>query len=207
MVVCRKASGEDCAVCDFIDALYNTKQKEDESLAKRMGASSRYYFNVIDRSVEEGDEGYGEVLVYGAGTTVFQDILGIIVDPDYGDITDPEKGYDIIITKSGSGLKTEYKTNARPKQTPIGVDGWESKLIDLSIFAKPKSNDDLEKILYGEEPSDEKESTSTNSSSNTSSSSASSSSKPKDDNPSTDIPEGGDEIEQEIAAMLQKHGK
>lgn len=146
---------ENCPIHEFVDSLFKTGDKEDEKLAKRMKASSRYYFNVIDRSLEEGDENYGKVQVFGCGTTIFTDILGIIVDPDYGDITDKDQGFDIIITKSGSGLDTEYKTNARPKQTPIGIDDWEEQLADLAKLATPKDYAKRAAILAGEDVKDD----------------------------------------------------
>lgn len=151
MVVVPINDNEPCPIKDFVDALFKTGDKDDEKLAKRMRATTRYYFNIIDRSLEEGDEGYGEVMVFGCGASIFTDVLGLIVDPDYGDITDPENGYDIIITRTGTGLDTEYKVNARPKQTPIGFDDWEDKLVDLSIFTKVKSYEEREAILNGEE--------------------------------------------------------
>ena len=157
MVTCGKTARSTCAVCEFVDELYKTKDKEDEKLAKAMRATSRYYFNVVDRSLEEKDEDFGEVNVFGSGATIFTDILSIIVDPDYGDITDAKEGYDLIITKSGKGLNTEYKTNARPKQTAIGIEEWEEKMIDLSFFSKPKSDEDLIAILEGKEPSKDEE--------------------------------------------------
>lgn len=145
--VCRKAAGEKhCPVCDLVDALYKG-DADDKKLAGRIKARGKYYFNVIDRSVEEDDENFGKVLVYGSGVTVFEEILGIICDPDYGDITDAKEGYDIIITKSGKGLDTEYKINARPKQTKIGVDDWEEKLVDISVLTKAKSEEDIEYLL------------------------------------------------------------
>lgn len=205
MVTCGKTARSTCAVCDFVDALFKSGDKEDEKLAKRMRATSRYYFNVIDRSVEEGQEGYGEVMVFGSGATIFTDILGIIVDPDYGDITDPEEGYDIIITKSGKGLDTEYKTNARPKQTPIGIDGWEEKMIDLSFFAKPKSDEDMEAILEGREVSKKDED---EGESEKPSKPSKQSSKPKvDDDDNEELGGDADDIEAEIAAVLNKHKK
>lgn len=145
------SSKDNCPIHAFVDALYKSGDSDDEKLAKRMRASNRFYFNVIDRSLEEGDEGYGEVMVFGCGKTIFTDILGIIVDPDFGDITDPENGFDIIITKSGKKLDTEYKTNARPKQTPIGIADWKEKLNDLQKISEPAAYEKREKILTGEE--------------------------------------------------------
>lgn len=146
------SSTANCPIHAYVDTLYKSKDPDDEKLAKRMSAKTRYYFNVIDRSVEPGQEGYGDVLVFGCGSTIFTDILSIVVDPDYGDITDPSEGYDIIITKSGKKLDTEYKTVARPKQTEIGIKDWKEKLNDLSKFASPKSYEEREAILNGDTP-------------------------------------------------------
>jgi hypothetical protein len=141
--VCRKAAGEkSCPACDFVDELFKG-DKDDEKLAKKIKAKMKYYYNVVDRSLEEDDEGYGEVLVYGGGVSVFEEILGIICDPDYGDVTDSEKGFDIIINKSGKGLDTEYKVNARPKQSEIGIEDWETKLVDLDVLTNAKSEEDI----------------------------------------------------------------
>lgn len=155
MVTCGKMARGTCAVCSYVDALFKSGDKQDEALAKRMKAKSRYYFNVIDRTVEDTAEEFGNVLVYGSGPTVFTDILGIIVDPDYGDITNADEGYDLIITKSGKGLDTEYKTNARPKQSAIGIGDWAEKAVDLSTLTKPRSDADLELILEGKDPKEE----------------------------------------------------
>lgn len=202
MVTCGKTARSTCAVCDFVDALYKTKDKEDEKLAKRMRATSRYYFNVVDRSVEEGTEDYGEILVFGSGATIFTDILGIIVEPDYGDITNAEKGRDVIINKSGKGLDTKYNTQARPVETAVGIEDFDEKAIDLTVFTKPKSDEDMEAILEGKEPSgnsDEKEDTPSTSTGNSS------------DAPKNEEVAGGDteqdDIEKEIAAVLNKHNK
>lgn len=148
---------EACPIKDFVDALYKSGDKDDEKLAKKMRATNRYLFNVIDRSVEEGQEGYGEVMVYECGPSVFTDILSIICDPDYGDITDPENGWDIIITKTGKDLETEYKVNARPKQSPIGIEGWEEKLYDLQKLATPVPYEKRAKLLEGDNSDDNDE--------------------------------------------------
>jgi hypothetical protein len=200
---------ENCPIHAFVDALYKTKDADDEKLAKRMKASNRYYFNVIDRSIEEGKEGFGDVLVFGCGTTIFTDILGIIVDPDYGDITDPDEGYDIIITKSGKKLDTEYKTNARPKQNSIGIADWKEKLNDLSKIATPKDYAKREAILAGEETSDDeddkKETTGTTSTSTEKKTESKKETKKTDNPPDEFDASEADDIEAEIQAMLNKH--
>lgn len=204
------SSPENCPIHEFVDKLFDSGDKDDEKLAKSMRMSNRYYFNIIDRSIEEGEEGYGDVQVFGCGTTIFTDILGIIVDPDYGDITDPEKGFDIIINKSGSGLQTEYRTNARPKQTPIGIEGWEEKLADLQRIATPKSYEDRLAILNGEEPESSDSGTTTEVKSETKPETKPEPVEKKEpvNNPTGEFDESeADDIEAEIQAMLNKHKK
>jgi hypothetical protein len=207
MVTCGKVARGSCAVCDFVDALFKSGDKEDEKLAKRMRATSRYYFNVVDRTVEKGSEGFGDILVFGAGATIFTDILGIIVDPDFGDITNPDNGRDVIITKSGKQLDTEYKTQARPVQTELGIDKWDEKMVDLSLFLKPRSDEDLEAILEGKEPSGNRDSNDEKSSSGDKASGGGSKSSADEDESSDETGTDVDDIEAEIAAVLAKNKK
>ena len=70
-----------------------------------------------------GEEGEG-VRFWGFGKTVYQEILGYIDDPDYGDITDPSSGRDLTIEyKSDEGdAGTTYPTTTirvKPSQTPL----------------------------------------------------------------------------------------
>ena len=37
------------------------------------------------------------VRFWGFGKTVYQELLSIIFDPDYGDITDPVNGRDVVV--------------------------------------------------------------------------------------------------------------
>lgn len=200
------SSPANCPIHEFVDKLFKSGDKDDEKLAKRLRATNRYYFNVIDRSVEEGTEDYGKVQVFGCGSTIFTDILGIICDPDYGDITDAEEGYDIIINKSGKGLDTEYKTNARPKQTPIGIDDWKEKLNDLQKIATPKSYEKRAQILAGEDDGHEDNDSDSHESPSSKPSTPAKEEKEKPENPSDEFNETeADDIEAEIAAMLKNN--
>src|SRR5690606_9181927 len=94
--------------------------------------------------------------VFGSGIGIFKDILGLIVDPEYGDITDEKEGLDLIITKTGSGqFNTNYDVKTVRKESPVGFDGWEEELTDLSILTKSKSYDDIAAILDGGQESEE----------------------------------------------------
>jgi hypothetical protein len=69
-----------------------------------------------------GEEGEG-VKFWGFGKTVYQEILGYIADPDYGDITDPSSGRDITIEyTSAEDAGTSYPVTTirvKPNVTPL----------------------------------------------------------------------------------------
>ena len=46
--------------------------------------------------IVRGEESEG-VKFWGFGKTAYQELLSIIIDPDYGDITDPKNGRDITL--------------------------------------------------------------------------------------------------------------
>jgi hypothetical protein len=75
--------------------------------------------------VVRGEEKEG-VRFWGFGKTVYQELLSIIADPDYGDITDAVSGRDVAVefkTAEETG-KSFPSTSIRvkPNQTPITED-------------------------------------------------------------------------------------
>ena len=59
------------------------------------------------------------VKVWSYGKTAYETLLGYVLDPDYGDITHPETGTDIVLTYTvpntpGSFPKTQLKPRRRP---------------------------------------------------------------------------------------------
>ncbi len=97
-IVCPKRNfGEHCPICEFASSLWRegVDQNDDESkkLAKSLFVRARYFSPVLVRGRE--DEG---IKVYGYGKRAYENLLGYILDPDYGDITDPMEGTDISLT-------------------------------------------------------------------------------------------------------------
>jgi len=97
-IVCpRRNYGEDCPICEFASALWkegtNNNDEESKKLAKSLFVRARFFSPVVIRGRE--DEG---VKVYGYGKRAYENLLGYILDPDYGDITDPLEGTDIALT-------------------------------------------------------------------------------------------------------------
>ena len=103
---------------EFADKLKSSGNREDWRLGKKLEAKLRTFAPVVVR----GEEGQGTKF-WGFGKTVYQELLSIIADPDYGDITDPVNGRDVMVeflTAEETGANFP-KTNIRvkPNQTPI----------------------------------------------------------------------------------------
>jgi len=97
-IVCPKRNfGEECPICEFASALWregtDTNDEESKKLAKSLFVRARYFSPVVIRGRE--NEG---VKIYGYGKRAYENLLGYILDPDYGDITDPMEGTDISLT-------------------------------------------------------------------------------------------------------------
>ena len=106
---------------EFAQKLKSTGSKDDYRLGRKVEAKMRTFAPVVVR----GEETQG-VRFWGFGKTVYQELLSIIADPDYGDITDSVSGRDIAVefkTAEETG-KSFPSTSIRvkPNQTPITED-------------------------------------------------------------------------------------
>ena len=106
---------------EFAQKLKSTGSKDDYRLGRKIEAKMRTFAPVIVR----GEEKEG-VRFWGFGKTVYQELLSIIADPDYGDITDTTNGRDVAVefkTAEETG-KSFPATSIRvkPNQTPITED-------------------------------------------------------------------------------------
>ena len=149
-------------VQEFADKLKSTGEKDEWIQGKRLEPKMRTFAPVIVR----GQENEG-VKFWGFGKTVYQELLGVIADPDYGDITDATNGRDIGIDRqTPAEAGNQYgKTTVRvkPNQTPITEDADQLKSIfdnqsDLTELYTEPSYDDLKEVLSNYlNPSDDNE--------------------------------------------------
>lgn len=124
---CLLALGQDvCPVCKLIAHHESADDEDVVSALKNLRPNRAFLMNIINR-----DATHPGVRLYKATVGVFKDIVSFFADTDYGDITDPEEGHDIKIERTGEHIQTRYKVRVRPKASPIGIKGWESKLFNL----------------------------------------------------------------------------
>jgi len=88
----KKNFGEDDPLDSFVRQLFNEGDEESIKMAKNLMARQRFFSPVIVR----GEEDKG-VQIWGYGKMVYQNLLNLVLNPDYGDITDPESGTDLVI--------------------------------------------------------------------------------------------------------------
>jgi hypothetical protein len=136
-------------IAEFADALKSDQTrdpKERYAEARPFMPKLRTYIPVIVR----GEEDKG-VRFYSFGKTVYQELLSYISDPDYGDITDPKTGRDIVVEyipqeKSDTNFsKTSVKV--KPSQTPLSTDPaqmkmWMTEQPDIKeLYTEPTYNE------------------------------------------------------------------
>ena len=152
---------EPCPFMEKYEELKQSKDEDDKELAKRLIPRRRY---VIGGIIYKDDKGNGVdyegqnrgVLIAGA---VYQDIIDLYLDEDEaGDMTDPVTGYDIKITRSGSG---KFDTTYSVRQCkPSKLDKKYRSELDLEKIVRDqiKPYDELEEELnkfLNEAPADD----------------------------------------------------
>jgi len=148
----HKMYGEDCPVCGFVSKLWDeynqTQDDETRKAANNLKAKPRYYSLVMDREDE------GRVMVWSYSKTVCQELVNIVLNPDYGDITDPQTGNDMRISSSKKA-KAIYATvdlQPRPIKTALlesqdAIDDMMATAPDVHSITTRKSFDEIKDAL------------------------------------------------------------
>jgi hypothetical protein len=136
---------------EFSGKLKSTGVKDEWIQGKRLEPKMRTYAPVVVR----GQESEG-VKFWGFGKTVYQELLSIIADPDYGDITDAINGRDITVEKmTPAEAGNQYgKTTIRvkPNMTPLTEDKEQLKSmiesqVDINELYNEPTYDELKEVL------------------------------------------------------------
>lgn len=148
-VICRKnLSGRDvvCPVCDYVDELLQSGRREDAFIARDIMARERFIVNIVD--VEDPKAG---VQVWEMGKGLFNDVLLLFLDEEYGDLDNLDSGRHIIVKRTGEGkLDTRYNVVPSSAVTRVPQKVLE-KLHDLdALYPVPKA-EEISATLYGEE--------------------------------------------------------
>ena len=140
---------KDDPIQELINKLRDDGGKESYELAKKLYPKMRTYAPVIVRG--EGDKG---VQIWGFGKMVYQSLLNIMLDEDYGDITDPTEGRDVkvVCTKLPGRKWATTEVRPRGKATSLSddtdaVQDWMSNIPDPTKLYECKTYDELSGIV------------------------------------------------------------
>jgi hypothetical protein len=153
--------GKPDPIQELITKLRDDGSKESYELAKKLYPKMRCYAPVVVR----GEEDQG-IRVWAFGKTVYQSLLNIMLDEDYGDITDPSQGRDIKVNCTKAPGRQWASTEVRPRGKSSKLSdrteqskAWIAAIPNLDEIYALKTYEELEQIvtawLNGSDESDD----------------------------------------------------
>lgn len=139
--------GKKDPIQDLINKLREDGSDASRELAKKLYPKMRTYAAVVVR----GEEDKG-VRLWSFGKMIYQDLLRLMLDEDYGDITDPENGRDIkvSVTKTPGKQFADTKIQPRANPSPLSKDTaqakqWLTTIPRLEDYDELLSSEEIEK--------------------------------------------------------------
>lgn len=145
----KKNAGGKCPLCEMAIKIYKDKSssEEEKKVAKKLNAQKRCYTQVLVR----GKDGVADKpQVWGFSSKLEGELLDIINNPDYGDITDAKDGNDLVVKTSARNEQTKMFTiSAIPRPKPSMAAPTDAAIKKI-IEECPKQSDVLLHITYDE---------------------------------------------------------
>lgn len=147
----KKNFGEDDPLDSFLQELWREGTEESTKMAKSLMARQRFFSPVIVRGQE--DEG---VKIWGYGKQVYEQLLNLVLNPEYGDITDPQEGTDLLLSYGKPAGASFPQTKLMPSRRTstmckdLDEDGCSELLEtipDFNSLFERKSPEDVQQLL------------------------------------------------------------
>jgi hypothetical protein len=146
----KKNFGDEDPLDGFVRKLFNEGTEDSIKMAKNLMARQRFFAPVVVR----GEEDAG-VRVWGFGKMVYEQLLNLVLNPDYGDITDPETGTDLVVHygKPAGASFPQTKITPRRRNSFLSETGteeaaqWMEGVPDFDTLFERKSADDVGALL------------------------------------------------------------
>jgi hypothetical protein len=145
----KKNHGKDCPVCNF--AWHIMKEAKDNNdadtlkLSKSLLPKQRFFSPVYVR----GEENQG-VRLWGYGKMAYTELIQLVLNPDYGDITDTDTGTDLVINYGKPAGASYPVTKIHPRRRPSALaeskDDINSLLDGIPEFAENFNQKTIEEI-------------------------------------------------------------
>ena len=96
---------------DFVRQLFKEGTEDSIKMAKNLMARQRFFAPVLVRGEEEKG-----VRIWGFGKMAYQELLNLVLNPEYGDITDVEGGTDLVLKygKPAGAVPADYPDSTTP---------------------------------------------------------------------------------------------
>ena len=141
--------GKTDPIAEFGNQLWNEGTDESKEMARKFFPKLRVFAPVVVRGEEEQG-----VRLWGFSKTTYERLLNIVLDPEYGDVTDIHSGTDIRLDygkKSGQMYaSTELRPNRRTSalaKTEAEIDNIMSTMPDFSEIFKETTTDEANELL------------------------------------------------------------
>jgi hypothetical protein len=157
----KKNFGESDPLDDFIKQLYKDGSDDSIKMAKNLSARQRFFSPVLVR----GEEGEG-VRLWGYGKMAYKELLNLVLNPEYGDITDVNEGTDLVLHYGKPAGAQFPQTTITPRRRPSKLSEKENEVNALldsipvfdEVFEKKTPQEVqsmLDEFLLGEEDAEE----------------------------------------------------
>ena len=118
-------------------------------MAKSLTARQRFFSPVVVR----GEEKDG-VRIWGYGKTAYETLLNLVLNPDYGDITDVDEGTDLTVNYGKPAGASFPQTKIQPRrrtsalvENPEQVAELLDNIPEFEALFEKKSSADVEALL------------------------------------------------------------
>ena len=133
-------------IAEFVQKLYDSNDKSNFDLARKLRAKNRIFAPVVVR----GEEDKG-VRLWGFGQQIYTELLAMATDEEIGDFTDVTGGLDFTAETVGpEATGTQYnKTSIRAKRqnTPLSEDATQ---VETWLNTQPNPTEQFKKYTFDE---------------------------------------------------------
>ena len=145
----KKNFGEDDPLDSFVRQLWSEGSEDSIKMAKNLSARQRFFSPVIVRGEEEKG-----VRIWGYGKMAYRELLNLVLNPDYGDITDTMDGTDLVLTYGKPPGAQFPQTNLTPRRktsrllkTDDQINQALESIPDFSTIFDRKTPEDVQAML------------------------------------------------------------
>ena len=145
----KRNFGESDPLDSFVRELFDEGTEDSVKMAKNLMACQRFFSPVLVR----GEEDKG-VRIWGYGKMAYEKLLSLVLNPEYGDITDSEEGVDLVIHygKPVGASFPQTKITPRRKNSPlcdepVRCKEWLENIPDFNTLFERKTPDEVGQLL------------------------------------------------------------